>query len=210
MQSIPHLRTFAGRHGRLSDTQKQALSLLMNRYQMPPGPWRFEEIFARQEVIIEIGCGNGVAAVAFAQHHPEKALIAIDVHTPGIAQLLTEIDQLNLINLRVQIGDALTILKDQVFDKSVTAFHIFFPDPWPKKRHHKRRILTETNLNLFRKKLKNDGYILVATDWQEYADQIQAELGATVSQRPDWRPITKFEKRALNEGRKITELTLYS
>lgn len=208
MQTIPHIRTFAGRHGRLSLTQKESLKQLLAKYEMPKTPWNFRELFDSRPVIIEIGSGDGLAALAFAKSHPETILIAIDVHTPGIAQLIYEAEKNNLKNIRVVLGDALEILKNNVLDQSLAGVHIFFPDPWPKKRHHKRRLLNKKNLDLLKSKLKINSKILIATDWAEYAAVIQVELGAQVHSRPDWRPISKFEKKAINEGRKVSELTV--
>ncbi|MGA0883306.1 MAG: tRNA (guanosine(46)-N7)-methyltransferase TrmB [Candidatus Nanopelagicales bacterium] len=208
MQTIPHIRTFAGRHGRLSLTQKAALQQLLAKYEMPRTPWNFSELFDSMPVVIEIGSGDGLAALAFAKAHPETILIAIDVHTPGIAQLIYEAEKNNIKNIRVVLGDALEILKNNVLDHSLAGLHIFFPDPWPKKRHHKRRLLNKKNLELLKSKLKIDSKISSATDWAEYAVEIQEELGAKLHSRPDWRPISKFEKKAINAGRKVSELTV--
>lgn len=206
MQTIPHIRTFAGRHGRLSLTQKESLKQLLAKYEMPKTPWNFSELFDSKPVVIEIGSGDGLTALAFAKAHPESILIAIDVHTPGIAQLIYEAEKNNLNNIRVVLGDALEILKNNVLDQSLVGFHIFFPDPWPKKRHHKRRLLNKKNLELLKSKLKINSKILIATDWAEYAAAIQEELGAQPHPRPIWRPISKFEKKAINEGRNAVEM----
>jgi tRNA (guanine-N7-)-methyltransferase len=208
MQNISHIRTFSGRHGRLSLTQKNAIEVLSNKYQMPPGLWKFEELFANKQVVLEIGSGDGTAPQAFAQANPEIQVIAIDVYKPGIAQLMHECEIKNIENIKVSIGDALQILKEQIPDHSLTAIHIFFPDPWPKKRHQKRRLLTKVNLDLFKLKLKSNGKILIATDWQEYAQEIIGELGANIQHRPSWRPVTKFEKKAISQGRNVTELVI--
>lgn len=206
MQTIAHIRTFAGRHGRLSLTQKRAIEQLLPKYEMPKGKWNFSELFDNKPAIIEIGSGDGVAALAWARAFPEKVIIAIDVHVPGIAQLIHEAEVNNVKNLRVVIGDALSILKEQVPNESLESFHIFFPDPWPKKRHHKRRLLNKENLTLLKSKLKTQSKILIATDWAEYALEIEHELRARITTRPAWRPISKFEKKAINEGRNVTEL----
>jgi tRNA (guanine-N7-)-methyltransferase len=117
-------------------------------------------------------------------------------------------EEQNIQNVRVVIGDALQVFKEQIPDHSLSAIHIFFPDPWPKKRHQKRRILTKVNLELFKLKLVKGGRILVATDWQHYASEIVDELGAITQVRPDWRPVTKFEKKAISQGRNVFELAI--
>jgi len=208
MQTIPHIRTFAGRHGRLSLTQKQAKEQLLFKYEMPEGKWNFTELFAGKPVVIEIGSGDGVAALAWAKEFPETMIIAIDVHVPGIAQLIHEAEKNNLKNLRVVIGDAISVLKERVVNNSLIGIHIFFPDPWPKKRHHKRRLLNKTNLALLKTKLKDESKILIATDWAEYAKAIQEELGARPQPRPKWRPVSKFEKKAKIAGREVFELII--
>lgn len=208
MQTIPHIRTFSGRHGRLSIIQKQAIDQLLSKYQMPEEKWNFQELFGGKPVVIEIGSGDGLSALAFARKFPEKVIVAIDVYTPGIAQLIHEAEVNNLKNIKVVIGDALTVLKNNVSDQSLEALHIFFPDPWPKKRHHKRRLLNKNNIAILKSKLKPNSKIFIATDWAEYAQVIQEELRAKLQPRPDWRPISKFEKKAINEGRKISELII--
>jgi tRNA (guanine-N7-)-methyltransferase len=208
MQTIPHIRTFSGRHGRLSLTQKRAMGDLLTRFQMPKDPWRFDELFDSKKVIIEIGSGDGKAPLAYAKEFSDQIIIAIDVYTPGIAQLMHEAAQQQIDNLRVVIGDAIEVFQELVPNKSLSGLHIFFPDPWPKKRHHKRRILNEKNLEIFQSKLKPQAKILIATDWDEYAQVVQDELKAKLQERPQWRPITKFEKRAIRDGRKVSELVI--
>jgi tRNA (guanine-N7-)-methyltransferase len=210
MQTFSHIRTFSGRHGRLSLTQKAALSTLLTKYQMPKGEWNFKEMFSTPKVVLEIGSGDGTAPQAFAQKFPDHTVIAIDVYTPGIAQLMHDCEKDQISNLKVMIGDAIAILKEQVLDQSLDAIHIFFPDPWPKKRHHKRRILNQSNLQLFLSKLKPTGQILIATDWDEYAQEIQENLSAALHSRPSWRPVTKFERRAIQEERSVSELIIQS
>jgi tRNA (guanine-N7-)-methyltransferase len=210
MQTFSHIRTFSGRHGRLSLTQKAALSTLLTKYQMPAGNWSFKELFSTPKVVLEIGSGDGTAPQAFARKFSDHTVIAIDVYTPGIAQLMHDCEKDQISNLKVMIGDAIAILKEQVADQSLDAIHIFFPDPWPKKRHHKRRILNQSNLQLFLSKLKPTGQILIATDWDEYAQEIQENLSAKLNDRPSWRPVTKFERRAIKEGRRVSELIIQS
>ncbi len=208
MQTIPHIRTFSGRHGRLSLTQKRAMQDLLPRYQMPDGVWDFDGLFDFKEVVVEIGSGDGTAALAYAKQFPNRIVIAIDVYTPGIAQLMHDAELQQVKNLRVVIGDALKIFKEQIPDNKLIALHVFFPDPWPKQRHHKRRILNEDNLIIFKSKLLASAQILIATDWQEYAESIQEVLQAKIHPRPHWRPVSRFEKRAIKDGRKVTELLI--
>ncbi len=208
MQNLSHIRTFSGRHGRLSLTQKNAIEVLLEKYQMPAGLWAFDELFKNSQVVVEIGSGDGTAPQSFAQAHRDTQIIAIDVYKPGIAQLMHNCEEQNIKNVSVVIGDALQVFKEQIPDHSLGAIHIFFPDPWPKKRHQKRRILTKLNLELFKLKLVKGGRILVATDWPQYASEIVDELGAITQVRPNWRPVTKFEKKAISQGRNVFELAI--
>ena len=169
-------------------------------------------------MILDIGFGMGDATLVQARQHPEVGILAIDVHTPGVGKLLAELDELGIDNVRVVEGDALALLHDQLPDASLIGMRIYFPDPWPKTRHHKRRIISPTNLDLFAAKLQPGGFIHFATDWQDYADAAREHLVAhpLFALQPDdvvlpyasraARPLTKFERRGRAAGRTITDL----
>ena len=157
--------------------------------------------------------GSATAEIAF--NNPDKNYIGIEVHKPGIGKLLGEIRNRSLENLRIIEGDAAPVLSNMIADASVSAFHVFFPDPWPKKRHHKRRLVQRPRTDLFASKLEEGGYFYMVTDWSEYADFALSELTATegfvnayegFAEKQAWRPETKFEVRGKREAREIREL----
>lgn len=170
------------------------------------------------EFIIEIGFGMGEATAVIAAAHPRSALLAIDVHTPGVGALLHRINELELTNTRVIEGDALEILATRIADASVDGVRLFFPDPWPKKRHHKRRFANPENLSALAKKVKSGGFLHIATDWDDYAEQAFEHLLAhsdwrvlpagqgSGSGQPSERPRTRFEQRGIDAGRNISDV----
>jgi len=163
------------------------------------------------EVIIEIGFGMGDATAEIAKAHPGNGYIAIEVHPPGIGKLLSLIEEHALSNVRIIEGDAIEILETMFADHSVNGFHLFFPDPWPKLKHNKRRIVNAQFLTLIHQKLKAGGYINIATDWVPYAQSI-SEVFADSTQftggevaRPSWRPYTKFEGKGLAKDHRVSD-----
>ena len=157
--------------------------------------------------------GETTAAIAAA--HPENDYLGIEVHTPGVGSLLKRIDELGLTNVRIVQHDAVEVLRAHDRAGALDGVHIFFPDPWPKKRHHKRRLIQPAFVALLASRLKPGGYVHCATDWEEYAAQMlevlaaEPQLGNTVAgyaPRPDYRPLTKFEKRGLNLGHGVWDL----
>jgi tRNA (guanine-N7-)-methyltransferase len=163
------------------------------------------------EVIIEIGFGMGDATAEIAKAHPGNGYIAIEVHPPGIGKLLSLIEEHTLSNVRIIEGDAIEILETMFADHSVNGFHLFFPDPWPKLKHNKRRIVNAQFLALIHQKLKVGGYINIATDWVPYAQSI-SEVFASSTQftggevvRPSWRPYTKFEGKGLAKNHRVSD-----
>jgi tRNA (guanine-N7-)-methyltransferase len=163
------------------------------------------------EVIIEIGFGMGDATAEIAKAHPGNGYIAIEVHPPGIGKLLSLIEEHALRNVRIIEGDAIEILETMFADHSVNGFHLFFPDPWPKLKHNKRRIVNAQFLALIHQKLKAGGYINIATDWVPYAQSI-SEVFANSTQftggevaRPSWRPYTKFEGKGLAKDHRVSD-----
>jgi tRNA (guanine-N7-)-methyltransferase len=163
-------------------------------------------------MVVEIGFGTGASTVAMAEHDRSTALLAIDVHTPGIGDLLDKAGAAQLTNVRVMEADALTVLERMVLPGSLSGVRSYFPDPWPKARHHKRRLVQPPIAQLLNSRLIPGGYWHIATDWDEYAESIKlvmaAESGWVGGQikRPESRPVTMFEGRALREGRTITDL----
>lgn len=166
-------------------------------------------------LIIEIGFGMGRATAAIALKNPEINYLGIEVHRPGIGRLLWEIQKLELKNIRIIEGDAREIIAKRFAGNSVSAFHLFFPDPWPKKRHHKRRLVSRPFTDLLAAKLIPGGYIYMVSDWVDYGDWALRELGATpglvnkyasFAERQEWRAETEFERKGLNKNHSIREL----
>ena len=163
-------------------------------------------------VILEIGFGTGEATADMATREPLTGILAIDIHTPGVGNLLDLLDRAELTNVRVMEADGLLVLKRMIPSGALTGVRSFFPDPWPKARHHKRRLVQPRVLDLVADRLRSGGYWHLATDWTEYADAILACFAddprwtGGVIDRPDWRPETRYERRALREGREVVDL----
>lgn len=182
-------------------------------------PWDPAEWFARTApLILEIGSGMGESTAALAAAHPELDHVAVEVFEPGIAQLLMRAADAGLANLAVLRGDAVTLLREAVPPGSLAGIRIFFPDPWPKRRHRKRRLVQPTFVALAASRLASGGTLHLATDWDDYAIQMLAAVRSEASlqnttdgfaPRPSWRPRTKFERRADEEGRDVHELLLH-
>ena len=166
-------------------------------------------------LVIEIGFGMGIATANIAEQNPGINYLGIEVHRPGIGRLLWEIEKRNLGNIRIIEGDAVEILEQKIKDSSVSAFHIFFPDPWPKKRHHKRRLITRPFTDLLASKLISGAYIYMVSDWADYGDWALRELTATAgllnkysgfAEQQSWRPQTEFERKGLMKNHEIREI----
>ncbi len=164
-----------------------------------------------KETIIEIGFGMGDATAEIAKAHPENGYIAIEVHPPGIGKLLSLIEEHELTNVYIIEGDAIEILQTMFADQIINGFHLFFPDPWPKLKHNKRRIVNAEFLALIHQKLTKGGYVNIATDWVPYAEWIKDVFagsdqftGGEVA-RPDWRPYTKFEGKGLAKNHRVSD-----
>ena len=166
-------------------------------------------------LVIEIGFGMGRATACIAEQNPAINYLGIEVHKPGIGRLLWEIEKKNLKNIRIAEGDAADFIKQNIRPETVSAFHIFFPDPWPKKRHHKRRLLRRPFIDLLAEKLIPGGYISMVSDWAEYSDWALRELSETpglvnkyaaFAEKQSWRPETEFEKKGMLENHEIREL----
>jgi tRNA (guanine-N7-)-methyltransferase len=168
-------------------------------------------------VLLEIGSGMGETTARLAHAEPDVNYVAVEVYEPGLAQLMLRAEGVGLTNLRLLRGDAVTVLRDHIAPGTLSGVRIFFPDPWPKKRHHKRRLIQPAFVGLVASRLAVGGRLHLATDWAEYADQMLAvcsaeallrnEYGAhSWAPRPDWRPVTKFESRALEAERVSRDL----
>jgi tRNA (guanine-N7-)-methyltransferase len=202
----------------VSPAQARAHRDLLPRYGIPyaAAPLDFDTVFGRAAPrILEIGFGMGETTAAIAQAQPQNDYIGIEVHTPGVGSLLKRLDELQLANVRVIQHDAVAVLERMIPPASLDGCHIFFPDPWPKTRHHKRRLIQPPFAALLASRLKPDAYLHVATDWEEYAQHMLAVLAAEpeltntaagFAPRPDTRPETKFETRGLRLGHAVRDL----
>jgi tRNA (guanine-N7-)-methyltransferase len=214
----PPIRSYVLRQGRFSRAQQRAHAELLPRFGLPPGggPLDFRALFGREApVIAEIGFGMGETTARIAAEHPGNDYLAIEVHSPGVGSLLKRIEERGLSNVRVAQHDAVEVLRDRVPPASLAGIHLFFPDPWPKKRHHKRRLVQPAFAELAASRLARGGRIHVATDWQEYAEHVLQVLCATpglrntaadFAPRPESRPETKFERRGLKLGHGVWDL----
>jgi tRNA (guanine-N7-)-methyltransferase len=216
--SHPPIRSFVLRQGRVSNAQRRAVDTLLSVHGIAyaPGVLSFEQVFGRRApTILEIGFGMGETTAQIAQAHPENNYLAIEVHTPGVGSLLKLIAEGGLTNLRLIQHDAVEVLEHMIAPASLAGAHIFFPDPWPKKRHHKRRLVQPAFVALLASRLAPGAYVHAATDWQEYAEQILAVFAAEpalantapdFAPRPDYRPLTKFESRGLKLGHGVWDV----
>jgi len=213
------IRSFVLRAGRMSAAQKRSYETLSPLYSLKPaetGLFDTGELFGNNgKIVIEIGFGMGSATARIAEQNPDINYLGIEVHRPGIGRLLWEIEKRNLKNIRIIEGDAVEILENKIRDNTVSAFHIFFPDPWPKKRHHKRRLITRPFTDLLAAKLLEGGYIYMVSDWNDYGVWAARELSATpglvnkysgFAERQDWRPQTEFEKKGILKKHDVKEL----
>ena len=212
------VKTFVIRIGRMTDNEKKCYSELNSVYCIPfeHKCLNYTEIFNNTNpVTMEIGFGMGHATAEIAQNNPDMNYLGCEVHKPGVGRLLGEIHKRELSNLFIIEHDAIEILETMIPDNSLEAFHIFFPDPWPKKKHHKRRLIQRPRTELLAKKLKPGGYLYFVTDWAEYAENALEELNATTgihnrhqgfAPHQEWRPRTKFEQKGIDAGRDIFEL----
>ena len=212
------VKTYVLRAGRMTAAQQKAYNELAPSWCIPfeEKKLNFVDIFGNTNpVIIEIGFGMGHATVDIAAKNPDINYLGIEVHTPGVGRVLSEINRLELKNLYLIEYDALEVLEKMIGDNSVNGFHIFFPDPWPKKRHHKRRLIQRPRTNLLAQKLAPGGYLYFVTDIVEYAEFALEELKLTpnlknrydgFAQPQPWRSQTKFERKGLEADHKITEI----
>jgi len=202
------IRSYVLRQGRTTPAQKRALEELYPKYGIA---FSSEKIASDRPLVLEIGSGMGDTTVEIAAARPEVDFVAVEVHGPGVGSLLKAIEKNNLGNLRVIRHDAVEVLEHMVADASLAAIHLFFPDPWPKKRHHKRRMVQPEFVALAGRKLQAGGIFHAATDWPDYADQIAAvftanELFEEAASGFVRRPVTKFESRGRRLGHPVRDL----
>jgi len=207
------IRSYVLRQGRTSPAQQRALDLLSPRFGIPfqHSALDFPGVFGRMApVVLEIGSGMGETTAQIAAAHPETDYLAIEVHGPGVGSLLKKIEALSLANLRIVRHDAVEVLEQMIPDGALAGLHLFFPDPWPKKRHHKRRIVQPGFAGLAARKLAAGGYFHAATDWPEYAEHMDLVLSAEPllkrSEPNRQRPVTKFERRGIGLGHPVRDL----
>jgi tRNA (guanine-N7-)-methyltransferase len=221
MPDIDHprtIRSFVLRAGRMGSGQQRALEELGPRFVLPyaAAPLDLEATFGRSAPkILEIGFGMGDSTASIAANQPENDFLGIEVHTPGVGALLKRIGAAGLTNLRIVQHDAVEVLEQMLAPACLDGVHIYFPDPWHKKRHHKRRLIQPALVALLANRLKPGGYLHLATDWQDYAEQMLHVLQGEVAlantctdyaPRPAYRPLTKFEQRGLRLGHGVWDL----
>lgn len=220
----PRIRSYVLRAGRVGSGQARALAEIGPQFMLPyqSAVLDFDAVFGRiasssnpAPRILEIGFGMGEGLAEIAAAHPQNDYLGVEVHTPGVGALLKQVGERGLANVRIIQHDAVEVLTHMLAPASLAGIHIFFPDPWHKKRHHKRRLIQPPLVSLLASRLAPGGYIHLATDWQDYAEQMLAVLSAeplianTVADyapRPDTRPLTKFEQRGIRLGHGVWDL----
>lgn len=214
------IKSYVLRAGRVSNRQQQGLDDWLKDYQLivDGTPWDFEEAFGRQaDTVAEIGFGMGASLLTMAQESPETNYLGIEVHQAGVGSLVADLHDHQVTNVRIAAHDAVEVFRQQIPDGSLAGVQIFFPDPWHKKRHNKRRLIQPELVQLLVKKLKIGGFIHCATDWQDYAEhmlEVFLKEPALVNQNPDGgyspkpqsRPLTKFELRGERLGHGVWDL----
>lgn len=216
------IRSFVLRQGRLSNAQSRFLDDMMPKIGVPYRPERLDlpALFGRKApVIFEIGFGMGETTASIAAAHSENDYLGVEVHTPGVGSLCKLVSEMGLANVRIAQHDAVEVLRDMIPEGSLAGAHIFFADPWPKKRHHKRRLVQPPLVALLASRLAPGGYLHCATDWEDYAmQQLEVLSGEPLLEntvdnthggfapRPDYRPLTKFEQRGLRLGHGVWDV----
>lgn len=214
-----HIKSYVRRATRMSEHQRRSYERLSGRYciRRKDTPIEPGSLFAHEErpVVLEIGFGMGHATAEIAAAMPGVNYLGIEVYKPGVGKLLSRIEDAGLDNVRIIHDDAILVLEQMIPDESIAGIHLFFPDPWPKKRHHKRRIVRPALTRLMARRLEPNGYLYMVTDWQEYARAAMEVLDETEGLRnryggfappQPWRPRTAFERKGLRADRPIFEL----
>jgi tRNA (guanine-N7-)-methyltransferase len=211
----PSVRSYSIRGSRITEAQRTAKDALQEVHgiEFKQEQINIPTIFpASEKVIMEIGFGMGEATAIIAKNHPNNGYIAVDVHPPGIGKLLARIVENDLTNLKVIEEDVHVVLQHMIADESLDGIHLFFPDPWPKKKHNKRRIVNEGFLALIHPKIKKGGFIHIATDWVPYAISIQEVFASStlftggVIDKPEWRPVTRFEGQGIDKDHAVNDM----
>ncbi|MDR2625447.1 MAG: tRNA (guanosine(46)-N7)-methyltransferase TrmB [Zoogloeaceae bacterium] len=204
--------------GRMSAAQERYLHAMMPKIGVPfrPEPLDLTALFGRAAPkLLEIGCGMGETTARIAALHPENDYLGVEVHTPGVGSLCKRIAEMGLENLRIIQHDAVEVVRAMLPEETLCGIHIFFPDPWQKKRHHKRRLIQPPFVAELTRRLQPGGYLHCATDWQDYAEQMLAVLSnepelmntaTNYAPRPEYRPLTKFEQRGRRLGHDVWDL----
>lgn len=214
------IKSYVLRAGRVSNRQQQGLDLWVKDYELAVNgsPWDLVEEFGRAaDTVVEIGFGMGASLLEMAKLRPDINYIGIEVHQAGVGSLAADLHDHQLSNVRLVAHDAVEVFRTQLLDASLSGVQIFFPDPWHKKRHHKRRLIQKDLIQLLAQKIKKGGFIHCATDWQEYAEHMLTVLSAEsllkntqsegkYSPRPESRPLTKFEQRGARLGHGVWDL----
>jgi tRNA (guanine-N7-)-methyltransferase len=214
-----HIKSYARRATRISEHQRRAYERLCGTYCIARTEHSVDlaRYFPHPDrpLVLEIGFGMGAATAELAEKLPETNFLGVEVYKPGVGKLLSRIEARGLENVRIIHDDAILVLEQMVPERSLDGIHLFFPDPWPKKRHHKRRIVRPALTRIMASRLNEDGYLYMVTDWEEYADAALAVLGETpgltnpyrgFSPPRDWRPTTAFEEKGRRARRPIREL----
>lgn len=213
-----HIRSFVHRRGHITQRQRDALEQLMDKWAIPYAPRRLDPaaVFGREApTILEIGFGMGETTEKIALARPEDNFLGVEVFNAGVGSMLHRIETSQIPNVRIIQHDAVEVVRDMIAPDSLAGVHVYFPDPWPKKRHHKRRLLQPPFVHLLASRIRPGGYLHCATDWQDYAVQMLEVLGGEAllentaqdyAERPSYRPQTQFETRGLRLGHGVWDL----
>ncbi|MFV2061767.1 MAG: tRNA (guanosine(46)-N7)-methyltransferase TrmB [Gammaproteobacteria bacterium] len=219
-QYLRRIKSYVLREGRLTSSQARAMKELYPKFGLEHQQQLldFNSVFGRTApCFLDIGFGTGTSMIHMAELHPDHNLLGVEVHGPGVGSLLLQVEKKNLSNIRVVYHDVMDVLNNMIPDESLSGVFLFFPDPWHKRKHHKRRLVQESFIELLRQKLIPSGFFHMATDWQHYAQHMMKEMCSAqgfknqkgdnnYSQRPDYRPITKFEQRGQRLGHGVWDL----
>ena len=213
------IRTYILRQGRITAAQKKAIQDNFQKHAVifENKIINFDDIFKNKnsDLILEIGFGMGTSTAEIAKSNLNKNYIAIEVHSPGVGNLLKLIQKDDISNLKIIQHDAVEVLNLMIRNDSLDGIHIFFPDPWPKKRHHKRRLIQSNLLKLIAQKIKKTGYLHIATDWEDYAvwiidlldkEELLQKMSDDFFKKPDYRPLTKYENRGIKLGYRVWDM----
>ena len=213
------IRSYILRQGRITAAQTKAIQENLKKHAIvfENQPIDFNDAFQNRsgELVLEIGFGMGTSTAEIAKANPNKNYIAIEVHSPGVGNLIKLIQENDIFNLKIIQHDAVEVLNTMIKNDSLDGIHIFFPDPWPKKRHHKRRLIQESFLKLMAQKIKQSGYLHIATDWEDYAlwiidlldkETLLQRTSEDFFRKPDYRPLTKYENRGIKLGYKVWDM----